>query len=98
MDKLWGLVFTRPVSAAEAPRLIVGCIRARGQLTVAALAWDPGLAVVLLRGRRAEVSDGDVDHTVRNLELGEDALLDRQQALVLGRRLARLDEREHLDL
>ena len=98
MHGLWGFAVGRPVPAAEAPCLVVGRVRAGGQLAVALLARDPGLAVVLLRRRRAEVADGDVDDAVGDLQLGEDPLLDRQQPLVLLRRLGGLDEREHLDL
>src|SRR5262245_55679627 len=86
------------IPTSEAARLVVGRVRARGQLPVAALAWDPCLAVVLLRRRRPEVARGDVDDPVRKLQLGEDPLLDRQQPLVLRRRALRLDEREHLHL
>ena len=51
-----------------------------------------------LAALRAEVVDRDVDDAVRDAEPLEDLLLDAQQPLVLGRRLRRLDEREHLDL
>src|SRR5690349_11164976 len=85
-------------AGTEAARLVVGRVRAGGELAVAALARDPGLAVVLLRRRGAEVADGDVDDAVGDLELAEDPLLDRQQALVLLTGGVRLDKREHLDL
>ena len=45
----------------QAPGLVVGGVRAGGQLAVALLGGQPGLAVVLLGGRVAEVGDGDVD-------------------------------------
>ncbi len=86
------------VPRAEAPRLVVGRVRARGELAVALLAGDPCLAVELARGRGAQVADRDVDDPVRDLERLEDPLLDREDALVLGVRLGGLDEREHLDL
>src|SRR5262249_13232452 len=82
----------------QAPRLVVGRVRGRGQLAVALLARDPPLAVELPRRRVTEVADWDVDDAVRDLERREDPLLDREQQLVLGARLRRLDEREHLDL
>jgi hypothetical protein len=40
----------------------------------------------------------DVDHAERQLERGEERLLEREQPLVLGLRLGRVDVREHLDL
>src|SRR5829696_3892978 len=87
-----------PVPTTEATRLVVRGVRAGGQLAIALLARDPRLAVVLLGRRRPEVAGGDRDHPVGNLELGQDALLDREQTLVLLARPARLDEREHLHL
>ena len=87
-----------PVADVEPPGLVVGRVRARGQLAVAALARQPGLAVVLLGRRRAQVVDRDRHHPVGDLELLEDRLLDRQQPLVLGLALLGLDEAEHLDL
>src|SRR5690606_34454453 len=82
----------------QAARLVVRGVRARGELAVALLARNPGLAVELARGGRAEVADGDVDDAVRDFERLEDAFLDREQALVLGVRLLGMHEREHLDL
>ena len=76
-------------AGAEPARLVVGGVRARGELAVALLARDPGLAVELARRRGAEVADRDVDDAVGDLERGEDPLLDREDALVLGGRLAR---------
>ena len=87
-----------PQADAEPPRLEVGGVRARGQLAVASLAWQPRLAVVLLGGRAAELADGDVHDAVGELQLAQDLLLDRQDALVLGRRILRCDEAEHLHL
>src|SRR5215218_1791616 len=98
VDRAGRLPLSRAVTRAEAAGLVVGRVRARGQLAIAALARDPGLAVVLLRRRGAEVADGDVDDAVGDLERAEDPLLDRQQAFVLRRRGGRVDEREHLDL
>src|SRR5919201_1958287 len=87
-----------PIPAAQAARLVVGRVRARGHLAVATLARDPGLAVVLLRRRGTEVTGCDVDHAIGDLQLGEYALLDRQQALVLVARGRRVGKREHLHL
>src|SRR5690349_8657648 len=98
MYGLRSLALRGAVAGTEAAGLVVGRVRAGGELAVAALARDPGLAVVLLRGRVAEVADGDVHHPVGDLQLGEDPLLDRQQPLVLLAGGVRLDEREHLDL
>ena len=76
------------VADVEPPRLVVGRVRGRGQLAVAVLPGEPRLAVVLLRRRGPEIVDGDRHDPVRDLELGQDRLLDRQQPLVLGRRFA----------
>ena len=51
----------------EPARLVVGRVRARGQLAVAALAGQPRLAVVLLGRRGAEIVDRDVDDAVGDL-------------------------------
>ena len=53
----------------QAPGLVVGRVRARGQLAVACLARQPRLAVVLLRGRAPEVGDGDVHDAVGQVQL-----------------------------
>src|SRR5829696_554478 len=87
-----------PDADPEPARLVVGRIRRGRDLAVAPLPGEPGLDVVLLRSRGAEVSGRDVDDAVGDLELGDELLLDRQQALVLvagglGRR-----EHEHLHL
>src|SRR5580693_1490503 len=82
----------------QAPRLVVGRVRARRQLAIAPLARQPRLAVVLLRRRVTEVADGDVDYAIGQLERGEDLLLDREDALVLFARALGLDEAEHLHL
>src|SRR5207244_3722230 len=86
------------VSASHAAGLIVGRVGARGELPVAALARQPGLAVVLLRRRGPEVAGGDVDHAVRDPERAQELFLDPEQALVLGLRLLGEHEREHLYL
>ena len=78
-----------PVADVEAAGLVVGRVRARGELAVAALAGQPGLEVVLLGRRGAEVVDGDRHHAVGDLEVLQDRLLDRQQPLVLVRRRPR---------
>jgi hypothetical protein len=82
----------------QAPGLEVRCVRARGQLAVAALGGDPGLEVELPGRRGTELVHRDVDDAVRDLQLAQDLLLDRQDPLVLGGRGRRLDEAEHLDL
>ena len=84
--------------AAQAARLVVGRVRRRRQLPVALLARQPRLAVVLLRRGRAQVAGGDVHDAVRDLEVLQDLLLDREQPLVLLSRGRGLDEREHLHL
>src|SRR5581483_6415145 len=65
---------------------------------VASLAGEPGLDVVLLHGRGAEVAGGDVDDAVRDAELLDELLLDGEQELVLSARVLGPHEREHLDL
>src|SRR5205085_9569483 len=57
-------VIRRAVAGIQATRLVVGRVRARGQLAIALLTGQPRLDVVLLRGRRAEVPGGDVHHAV----------------------------------
>ena len=81
-----GLAAVRPVADVQPAGLEVGRVRGRGELAVALLGRQPGLEVVLLGRRVAEVVDRDVDHAVGDLERLEDLLLDRQQPLVLGRR------------
>ncbi len=93
-----GLPSGRAVADVEAARLVVGRVRARGELAEVPLAGQPGLAVVLLRRRGAEVVDRDRDDAVGDLELRQDRLLDREHPLVLGAALGGLDEAEHLDL
>ena len=81
-----------PEAGAQAPCLVIGRVRARRQLAVPALAGQPCLAVVLLGRRGAEVADGHVHYSVGDLQLLQDLLLDREQALVLlarGRRARR---------
>ena len=88
----------RPVAHVQAAGLEVRGVGARGELAVAALPRQPGLEVVFLRGRGAKVVHRDVHDAVGDLERLQQPLLDREQPLVLLRRLPRLDEREHLDL
>jgi hypothetical protein len=59
---------------------------------------QPRLDVELLRGRGAEIVDGDVHDAVGDPQRGHDLLLDRQQPLMLVGGLLRPHEREHLDL
>ena len=68
----------------EPAGLEVGAVRRRGELAVLALGGDPRLAVELPLGREAEVAGRDVDDAEGQLELGEELLLPREQALVLG--------------
>src|SRR5687768_10121041 len=75
----WCFAIGRSIPTIEPPSLKVGRVRAGSDLSVALLARDPRLAVVLLRGRRAEVANRDVDDPVGDLESAEDLLLDREQ-------------------
>ena len=61
------------------PGLVVGGVRARGDLAVALLGREPRLDVVLLGGGRAEVADRDVHHPVRQPEALDDLLLVGEQ-------------------
>ena len=88
----------RTEAGVEAAGLIVGAVRAAGQLAEALLAREPDLDVVLTGGRGAEVADGDVDHAVREAERLRNRLLDREQMQVLVPALVGMAEREHLDL
>src|SRR6266542_936546 len=85
-------------SASDPPGLVVGAVRGRGQLAPGALRRDPGLAVVFLGGRAAEVAGGDVDDPVGDLQRLEDLLLAGEQQLVLLGGGLRQHERDHLDL
>src|SRR5262245_14016027 len=86
------------VPAGQASCLVVGGVGAACQLAIAVLAGYPALAIELAGRRRSEVADRDVDDPIRDLEGGEDALLDREDPLVLRPGSVRLDEAEHLDL
>ena len=80
-----GAVPSREAAADVEPAgLELGAVRRRGQLAVVALGGDPRLAVELPLGRETEVTGGDVDDAVRQLELVEELLLPPQQPLVLG--------------
>src|SRR4051812_38166208 len=83
-----------PVADLEAVCLVVGRVRAGGDLAVALLGREPRFDVELARGRRAEVANRDVDDAVREAELADQLLLDREQALVLGARLLGRDQDE----
>ncbi len=99
VERVEGLRLLVPAHAdVQAPGLVVGGVGAGGELAVATLAGQPRLAVVLLGGRGAEVAHGDVDDAVGQAESGEDLLLDREDALVLGAGVGGLDEAEHLHL
>ena len=87
-----------PVAAVQAPRLEVGAVRARGDLAVALLAGHPGLEVVLLGGRSAQVAGGDVDHAVGDAQAGEDVLLGARMSSCSAERLLGQAELEHLEL
>src|SRR6266576_5739605 len=82
----------------EAPGLVIRCVRRRRDLAVALLRWEPGLDVVLLRRRCAEVAGGDVDDAVRELEFLYELLFDVEQPVVLLARPLRSGEDKHLDL
>src|SRR6188474_2366919 len=73
-----------PAPDVEPPGLELGAVGRGGELAVAALRRDPGLAVELPAGREAEVAGRGVDDAVGELELVEELLLPRQQSLVLG--------------
>ena len=83
----------------QAPSLVVGGVRARRQLAIAALAGQPRLAVVLLGRRAAEVGHGDVDHAIGQARApsGSPPRSRVSARARLGRLLGR-DEAEHLDL
>src|SRR5262245_24479210 len=98
VDDLRALLAFGAVTDAEASRLEVGRVRGRGHLAVALLMWEPGLDVVLLRGRGAEAAGGDVHDAIGQAERTDDLLLDREQPLVLVARSLRLAEDEQLDL
>src|SRR5436190_21384608 len=87
-----------PEAHGEAARLVVGRVRAGGELAEALLTGQPRLDVVLLRRRRTEIVCSNVHHPVGHAEVLHDALLDREQPFVLGRRVLGPNEREQLDL
>src|SRR5260221_7912020 len=64
MHRLGRFAVGGPIPTAEAPRLVVGRVRAGGQLPVALLARDPGLAVVLLSRRDRKSTRLNSSHTV----------------------------------
>jgi len=66
----------------QPPGLVVGGIRAGGDFPVPPLCREPGLDVIFLGGRRAQVADGDVHHAVGQAERLDEFLLMRQQLLV----------------
>jgi hypothetical protein len=76
-----------PVGSAHArlqpSRLVVGRVRAAGELTVLALTGQPCLDVVFLRGRATEIACGDVHDAVGHLEVADDLFLDAHEVLVL---------------
>src|SRR5579862_312692 len=88
----------RAVADVAAAGLVVGRVRARRQLAIAALPGQPDLDVVLARGRRSQVARGDVDHAVVEAQLVCDLLLDREQPFVLVPGLVGMDVGEHLEL
>ena len=77
----------RPAPVTEAdvqpPGLIVGRVRAGGDLPVALLARDPCLDVVLLGGGRPEITGGGDHDPVGDAEAGDDVLLDGEDLLVM---------------
>src|ERR1044072_9357794 len=74
---LWRFAVAGPIPTTEATGLVVGRVRAGGQLAVALLARDPRLAVELAGGGGSEVADRDVDDPIRDLEVGEGRLRHR---------------------
>ena len=93
-----GLPLGVPVADVQPPRLVGRAVRGRGQLPVAPLGREPGLAVVLARRAGAEVAGGDVDDLERQLQRGEELPLPAEQPPVLGGRVLRPAEGEHLHL
>src|ERR1700734_1305789 len=87
-----------PYANAKASCLVVGRVRAGGELAVASLTWYPSLAVVLLGGRAAEIRHGDVENAIGKPEALQNLLLDRQDALMLLDRVLGQHEAEHLNL
>src|SRR3954454_16823544 len=77
----------RAAPGVEPAGLEVGAVGGGGELAVAALACDPGLAVKLPLGGQTEVTCRDIDDAVAQLQLVEELLLPLQQPLVLGERL-----------
>ena len=86
------------LASAEPAGLEGRAVRCRGDLAVAALGGDPGLAVELARGRAAEVARGDVDDPVGQLDGREHVLLHGEEPVVLGRGVLDPAVDEHLDL
>src|SRR2546421_12524378 len=97
MDWRWSSLGTT-VANVQPTRLVVGRVGARSQFAVATLARQPCLAVVFLGCRRAQISNCDCHHSVGDLELLEDRLLDPKQPLVFSLGVLGLHEAEHLDL
>ncbi len=92
------LVGGEAAADVEAAALELGAVGGRGELAVAALGRDPGLAVELADRRQPEVAGRRVDDAVGELELVEELLLPGQQPLVLGVGLLEGRVDEHLDL
>ena len=86
------------VADGQPPGLEGGAVRRAGQLAVGALGGEPRLDVVLARGAGAQVTGGDVDHAVGQLQRLEELLLPLQQPQVLGGSVLGCTEAEHLDL
>src|SRR4029453_17570526 len=68
-----------PEPDPESPGLVVGRIRRGRDLAVALLPWEPGLDVVLLRGRRPKGPARAVDDPVGKPDLLYQLLLDGKQ-------------------
>ena len=86
------------VSDPEPAGLVVGGVRDRSGLAIAALAREPDLHVVGLRGRARDVAGREHDDPVRKSELAHELLGVREQELVLVPGVVRSRERELLDL
>src|ERR1700722_900104 len=86
------------ITDTESTGLVIGGVRARGDLAVAPFARHPRFDVVLLRRRGAEITRGGVDHAVSESQSTDDRLLDGEDLLVVVLRLLREGVEVHLHL
>lgn len=87
-----------PQPDAEAPRLVIGHVRARRQLAARCLSGHPRFDVELAGGGRPEVTDRDVDDLCVQVEPCENRELRGENAFVRGVGLLRRDDAEELHL